>query len=238
MEKIVKMGLMILALTYILALSGSTISTNPQSGAGKTMRPGAFMLDHKPTDHTAEEHIDTDIENLLQKDDFEVFFNELEIDESKPMGYSSGLLESCDYCEMTKEELFHYYGIQFDVSALFPDLVEKGTEPYGIYLFPDGNDWKGPTFRWDQCGGSSLFCAAFSKGKLPLGCCSQGFPNIEWVYSSLGECDRILFSHYTTSSGEEVYCAEFMYRGLGFNLRGINMERDDFLTLVKYFCSL
>ena len=56
--------------------------------------------------------------------------------------------EPDNYHEYTKEELFDYYGIEFDISSVFPDMIEENTGSYGIFKFSDGSDMQGHNFIW------------------------------------------------------------------------------------------
>lgn len=83
--------------------------------------------------------------SLANTEDTEIIINEL-TSEIPETGFFA--LGPDNYHEYTKEELFDYYGIEFDISSVFPDMIEENTGSYGIFKFSDGSDMQGHNFIW------------------------------------------------------------------------------------------
>ena len=83
--------------------------------------------------------------SLANTEDTEIIINEL-ASEIPETGFFA--LGPDNYHEYTKEELFDYYGIEFDISSVFPDMIEENTGSYGIFKFSDGSDMQGHNFIW------------------------------------------------------------------------------------------
>ena len=83
--------------------------------------------------------------SLANTEDTEIIINEL-ASEIPETGFFA--LGPDNYHEYTKEELFDYYGTEFDISSVFPDMIEENTGSYGIFKFSDGSDMQGHNFIW------------------------------------------------------------------------------------------
>ena len=72
--------------------------------------------------------------SLANTEDTEIIINEL-ASEIPETGFFA--LGPDNYHEYTKEKLFDYYGIEFDISSVFPDMIEENTGSYGIFKFSE-----------------------------------------------------------------------------------------------------
>lgn len=101
--------------------------------------------------------------SLANTEDTEIIINEL-ASEIPETGFFA--LGPDNYHEYTKEELFDYYGIEFDISSVFPDMIEENTGSYGIFKFSDGSDMQGHNFIYSI---STAFCSAILEVEMMMG---------------------------------------------------------------------
>ncbi len=170
---------------------------------------------------------------LANTEDTEIIVNELVSGISEKGFFALG---PDNYCEYTKEELFDYYGIKFDISSIFPDMIEENTDSYGIFKYSDGRDMQGHNFIWVNPTSDENVSIEIIKG---------GFPKTDIINIDADDSSPLV----STISGENVnifrfdsdgqsgYYAEFVHKSLGFAVYGYNFDEDDFVRILSYLIS-
>lgn len=170
---------------------------------------------------------------LANTEDTEIIVNELVSGISEKGFFALG---PDNYCEYTKEELFDYYGIKFDISSIFPDMIEENTDSYGIFKYSDGRDMQGHNFIWVNPTSDENVSIEIIKG---------GFPKTDIINVDADDSSPLV----STISGENVnifrfdsdgqsgYYAEFVHKSLGFAVYGYNFDEDDFVRILSYLIS-
>ena len=102
--------------------------------------------------------------SIANTENTEIIVNDLAFETPK-IGFFS--LGPDNYCEYTKEELFDYYGIRFDISSIFPDMIEENTDSYGIFKYSDGRDMQGHNFIWVNLSSNKNVSIEIIKGGFP-----------------------------------------------------------------------
>ena len=140
-----------------------------------------------------------------------------------------------NYHEYTKEELFDYYGIEFDISSVFPDMIEENTGSYGIFKFSDGSDMQGHNFIWANPIGNEKVSIEIIKDGAPKSDNTQVTNDSAPLASTIsGENVNIFRFDSDEQSG---YYAEFVHKSLGFTVYGYNFDKDDFVRILSYLIS-
>lgn len=141
-----------------------------------------------------------------------------------------------DYCEYTKDELFAYYGVAFDLSSIFPDMVERNTDSYGIFRSGDGIDLMGHCFVWADPSGDEEVSIQMRKGGTPKTDVNDIIAGAAIPLASTisGETVKIFHSDVGDRGG---YYAEFFHKGLGFAVYGYNFDEEDFVRVLSYLIS-
>ena len=179
--------------------------------------------------HKKEDEIFNSIPDFLNK---LKDLNKIDSIEVKLHTYNS--IITLEYNEYTKEELFDHYGIEFDVTDIFPDMVEENTDSYGIYMFSDGRDMQGHNFVWTNAGnGEEIDIEIIKDGtpKTDVNLADGGTP----AQSTISGKSVTVF-HFDTD-GQTGYYAEFEYKDLGFSVYGYNLGEEDFISLLSYLLS-
>ncbi len=140
-----------------------------------------------------------------------------------------------NYCEYTRDELFDYYGIKFDISSVFPDMIEKNTDSYGIFKFSDGRDLAGHNFIWVNPTSGEKVSIEIIKGGSPINDMNLFADGSSPLASTISGEDVKIF--HSDSSGQSGYYAEFVHKGLGFAVYGYNFDEDDFVRILSYLIS-
>lgn len=164
--------------------------------------------------------------------DAEIIVNEL-ASEIPEKGFYN--LRPENYYDYTKDELFDYYGIEFDISSIFPDMVERNTNSYGIFKSDDGKDIMGHVFIWTNLSSGEEVSIDILKDGTPKtdvnDIAAGGSPLASTIS---GEKAIIFHSGIGERSG---YYAEFFHKGLGFAVYGYNFDEDDFVRVLSYLIS-
>ena len=170
--------------------------------------------------------------SIANTENTEIIVNDLAFETPK-IGFFS--LGPDNYCEYTKEELFDYYGIRFDISSIFPDMIEENTDSYGIFKYSDGRDMQGHNFIWVNLSSNKNVSIEIIKGGFPktdIGVVAEGsYP----LASTISGEDVNIFCF--DSDGQSGYYAEFVHKSLGFAVYGYNFDEDDFVRILSYLIS-
>lgn len=170
--------------------------------------------------------------SLANTEDTEIIINEL-ASEIPETGFFA--LGPDNYHEYTKEELFDYYGIEFDISSVFPDMIEENTGSYGIFKFSDGSDMQGHNFIWANPIGNEKVSIEIIKDGAPKSDNTQVTNDSAPLASTIsGENVNIFRFDSDEQSG---YYAEFVHKSLGFTVYGYNFDKDDFVRILSYLIS-
>ena len=170
--------------------------------------------------------------SLANTEDTEIIINEL-ASEIPETGFFA--LDPDNYHEYTKEELFDYYGIEFDISSVFPDMIEENTGSYGIFKFSDGSDMQGHNFIWANPIGNEKVSIEIIKDGAPKSDNTQVTNDSAPLASTIsGENVNIFRFDSDEQSG---YYAEFVHKSLGFTVYGYNFDKDDFVRILSYLIS-
>ena len=149
---------------------------------------------------------------------------------------------SLDICVILKDarqgftsSLFDYYGIEFDISSVFPDMIEENTGSYGIFKFSDGSDMQGHNFIWANPIGNEKVSIEIIKDGAPKSDNTQVTNDSAPLASTIsGENVNIFRFDSDEQSG---YYAEFVHKSLGFTVYGYNFDKDDFVRILSYLIS-
>lgn len=147
-----------------------------------------------------------------------------------------------DLCVILKDarqgftsSLFDYYGIEFDISSVFPDMIEENTGSYGIFKFSDGSDMQGHNFIWANPIGNEKVSIEIIKDGAPKSDNTQVTNDSAPLASTIsGENVNIFRFDSDEQSG---YYAEFVHKSLGFTVYGYNFDKDDFVRILSYLIS-
>lgn len=169
---------------------------------------------------------------LKNTGDTEIVVNELGSEISKTGFFSLG---PDNYYEYTKEELFDYYGIEFDISSIFPDMIEENTKSYGIFKYSDGSDMQGHNFIWVNPTGNEKVSIEMLKGGAPKSDISPATSDSSPLASTIsGESVNVFRFE---NDGQSGYYAEFNHKNLGFAVYGYNFDEGNFVSLLSYLIS-
>ena len=127
------------------------------------------------------------------------------------------------------------YGIEFDISSVFPDMIEENTGSYGIFKFSDGSDMQGHNFIWANPIGNEKVSIEIIKDGAPKSDNTQVTNDSAPLASTIsGENVNIFRFDSDEQSG---YYAEFVHKSLGFTVYGYNFDKDDFVRILSYLIS-
>ena len=126
-------------------------------------------------------------------------------------------------------------GIEFDISSVFPDMIEENTGSYGIFKFSDGSDMQGHNFIWANPIGNEKVSIEIIKDGAPKSDNTQVTNDSAPLASTIsGENVNIFRFDSDEQSG---YYAEFVHKSLGFTVYGYNFDKDDFVRILSYLIS-
>ncbi|GEM_PF-1711847 len=144
-----------------------------------------------------------------------------------------------DYIPLNIDELNEYYGIDIRPGYL-PETLEK--EPVvdvtygnlGIFKRKDGTVYyDNNELKYQNKDKTQSVVISAAKGHLPKYDVTNLYEGNLQTSDICG--NTVSISHYENEEGEHYY-AEFLYNGVGFNIWGSNIEKDDFIKmLASYF---
>lgn len=163
-----------------------------------------------------------------------IFINEV----SLPFINGSGFdIDSNWYKYFTKDELFAFLGVEFNVSDIFPEMIETNTEEYGMYIDPNGTIKVGHTFIWSEKKSlKKIEITPLKEPFLCLGCfdSSEYFKTDKQIEKSIINKTEMVLVHYIDENGEDVYSTNFVYKGVTFFLETHNTSKDEFIDVILY----
>lgn len=175
-----------------------------------------------------------------EQDNDEIYINELP-EQADILGSSGYYIDVDDFHEITKEEIFAYYGIEFDISDVIEGLIENHPESFGIFINGESEIYEpiGNFFTWENKKTRESVSFEVNKGHLSIE--SIRIVIDYWgkmvQLSTINGTEMLLTHYYDYKFNDDVYYADFMYKDLGFNLYLKNVDKKNFIRVLRYMSS-
>ncbi len=152
----------------------------------------------------------------------------------EPSFTSAGiLLLEEDYIYMTDDELLDYYGVSLPIEEVLPSLKKQKqstngyngifkNETRGVYF--DNN-----AFSFSNEDGTKKLTVVLAKGHYPFNSINKAYDH-KLKQSEVNGVNMIIANY--TSDGADMYYAEFMFNGNGYNIYAENMLKDEFANVL------